>query len=422
MKTVVLGLFDDLEDARRVLGQLATSPLDLSAIEVVRRDVASQSALTHEAGLGGRRAPWAAVLAGGLLGATAGALAGQGPLASLGPLLAMAAGLIVGAIAGAALAGFSDTLRVPPAHAGEMLEAVQAGATAIVVRTDNLPTARAIGDLFTACGSRDLSALDAGEGIDEDKATAPAVVGTAAGTIDPPSSREKEPTDAIFAPPWRRGVPQPDAEPTPDVVTVPPPPAASEPPAVVESTRAEAPDLGAEGVTWSAARAAGTADRADKPAQPTVSSPGAPVRFEPLPTTPAEPPSPPSASPSPATTDAPAAAIPVDASIEATIAGDAEAEPEGVTLADDADIIVLGLSARHARALRDAGIPTVGQLADAMERVERGDLAIPGIGPAGARTIREQLDGAGVRRPASEPTDVPRLLREAIRDIRAERE
>ena len=48
MKTVVLGVFDEVEDARRVLAQLADSPLDLAAVEVVHAEPAFQQALAEE--------------------------------------------------------------------------------------------------------------------------------------------------------------------------------------------------------------------------------------------------------------------------------------------------------------------------------------------------------------------------------------
>jgi len=432
MKTVVLGLFDELDDARRVLDQLASSPLDLGGVEVIRRDVASQMALAADAGLRGRRGPWAAIVAGALLGATAGALVGQGPLSSLGPLLALAAGLLLGALAGAALAGFSDTLRVPPEHAEATLHAVESGATAIVVRTDNLPTARAIGDLFRACGSRALEPVDATE-PDQPAVGAAAEAGAAAsfaaptehaghppsaepagavGTDALPPASPPTGTEAIFAPPWRRGVPQADVEPAP-------------------SPRLERPagDDEARRDPFRGAPSAGESDAPD------------PVRFDPRPTAP-----PPSNAPvpptkpesEPADEPGPRAIAPgrsgdpapsVEPEPESAASGDAtepEPEPQGIALAEDADIILLGLAARHARALRDAGVETVGAAAAALASIERGELTIPGIGPAGIRALGEHLDAAGVSSPrprgSTEGADVRSLLQAAIRDVRSERE
>lgn len=428
MKTVVLGLFDELDDARRVLGQLASSPLDLGGVEVIRRDVASQMALTTDAGIRARRGPWAAIVAGALLGATAGALAGQGPLASLGPLLSLAAGVVVGALAGAAASGFSDTLRVPPELAETMLAAVETGATAIVVRTDNLPTARAIGDLFKACGSRALSLADEPE-PDEPSAdaapmgalAAPADHGErvppveAAGTLDPAAGAAASPpsgAEAIFAPPWRRGVPQADVEPAPG-------PRPEEP----------AGDDAARREPYRAAPSAAASETPD------------PVRFDPRPVAPPAEATARRSESAPATGPeterevvAPARSgepAPPDASaIEPSASGGGRAmqpepEPRGVALAEDADIILLGLAARHARALRDAGIETVGAAAASLEAIARGELTIPGIGPAGIRALSEQLDAAGVTRPAEnrapEGSDVRSLLQAAIRDVRSER-
>ena len=155
MKTVVLGLFDDQEQAGGVLAQLVGSPLDLDTIEVVSHDLDSQRALTSEYGLDrGRRGVGTAVGLCAMLGGVAGYIVGSGVLAELGPLLTVSGGILLGALGGLVLGLLSETVRVPEDHSAAVLDALEKGATAIVVRTSNVPTAHAIGDLFRAGGSR----------------------------------------------------------------------------------------------------------------------------------------------------------------------------------------------------------------------------------------------------------------------------
>ncbi|MFN2252234.1 MAG: hypothetical protein ACK2UL_09990, partial [Anaerolineae bacterium] len=115
MKNVVFGLFDELDDARRVLRQLADSPLDLDAVQIVHADPDVQHQLATEIGLPRDRAMATGVLVGGLLGAAVGAYSGNGWLAPLGPLLAAAGGSIVGAVAGALGGAMLETVRLPDA-------------------------------------------------------------------------------------------------------------------------------------------------------------------------------------------------------------------------------------------------------------------------------------------------------------------
>jgi hypothetical protein len=171
MKTVVVGVFDDPSDARRVLRQLAASPLDLRGISVLHRDPEMQRAVMVEAGLPADRTMIMSAFIGAVLGAAIGAMADAalamraaeslavpdqagGPL---GPVLAAAAGGLIGALAGAFFGVLSSPLRIPPGHQAVLAAALEAGATSVVVQVDSLPTARAISDLFRASGSRDLA-------------------------------------------------------------------------------------------------------------------------------------------------------------------------------------------------------------------------------------------------------------------------
>lgn len=357
MKTVVLGLFDDLDDARRVLEELAGSPLDLEAIEVLHRDLDQQRGLSEEFGLRGKRTGLTGLAVGAILGGVAGFLLGQRYLVSLGALLSMTGGVVLGALVGAVAGVMADTLRVPPEHESDVLQALEEGATAVVVRTENLPTARAIGDLFRASGSRELSALEP-EGEEAAAPPAPAAAEARAGAGAP----EQEPEEAripeghtIFAPPWRRGV---GAEPE-DA------PALEADPTEIDAAFGEteagtASAAALDGAATEPASVETTDDRMDAPTD------------------------------DPAEDDAPGAPLPPPSGDE-------------VALADDADIILLGLSARYDRALRDAGLDTVGALAGSLEEGEEALLRVPGIGPVAVTRIRERLASHGIPAAASGP-------------------
>ena len=302
MKTVVLGLFDDLDTARRVLNQLAASPLDLDQISVVHGDLDTQRGLARDAGLPAHRGPMAGVVAGALIGAALGYYAGTALAPeAVGWLLALALGAVIGALVGGALGAISETVRVPKVHQAEVLQAIGEGATALVVRSDSLPTARAVGDLFRVAGSRELSPLGppAPQTDAEDPAAAAAAVeaeegviaeplgesfagaATAAETAQfaqfaPPVESDRAPAAAgpttapqaagetIFAPPRRRGVVDPaDVAPAPSPTPTPSPSASASaavvaPPAAPSSSFAPPADA----VSIQASNTAPTADGA----------------------------------------------------------------------------------------------------------------------------------------------------------------
>jgi hypothetical protein len=223
MKTVVFGLFDELDDARRVLLQLTRSPLDLEGVSIVHADPRVQQDLAAEAGLPRRRGPVAAVVAGAVIGGALGAFLGGGVLAGLGPLLAAAGGLLVGGAFGLWIGVTADAIRIPAEHAEAATEALAAGATVVLVRTGSQPTARAIRELFVRSGSRVLPALApepsevAGAGPtlppDAHAAISPSLVASDTALVPPAPQRPTDPAHAMFAPPWRR---------TPSSVRVPP--------------------------------------------------------------------------------------------------------------------------------------------------------------------------------------------------------
>ena len=254
MKTVILGLFDDVDDARRVLTQLAASPLDLSAVEVVHAQPNVQRALAVEAGVPPARAVPTSLATGALVGGLVGWILGASPdlpisLAALGPLLAAALGLLVGAVGGGAVAAVAEVIRLPEGHAAEVTQAVDDGATAVIVRTDNLPTARAIRDLFRAGGARSLDgeASDGAADRDEfaepwpedDRTSDPAphpALGPAAGGAHGRSPLQGPPREhALFVPPWRRSRAGGRAAPADEGLFEPPAPGAPlEPPSILD--------------------------------------------------------------------------------------------------------------------------------------------------------------------------------------------
>ncbi len=162
MKTVVLGLFDDPAAAEQVLRQLAQSPLDMRSVHVVHADATVQRNLERAVLLPCRRGAVGGALTGAVVGAALAlfAQATMAPLAALGPLLAASGGIVLGGLGGAALAVSATAVAIPPASAAEVARAVEDGATAVVVQTDKLPTARAIADLFRLAGSRLPTAAD----------------------------------------------------------------------------------------------------------------------------------------------------------------------------------------------------------------------------------------------------------------------
>ena len=401
MKTVVLGLFDDLDGARRVLAQLAASPLDMEAVEVIHADSAVQGALAAEAGLPPARAVPTAGVFGALLGGALGALAGTGPLAAVGQLLATAAGALVGGAVGLAAGAFSTNLRLPPVHTAAVLEALQSGATVLVVRTDNLPTARAIRDLFQACGSRELPQIEGEEGMTHEPEIAgtAGMAGTAPGTLSPgpadhtfladhaaaadytlatdqtlaadhtlfaprpagsPGPAADQPEHTIFAPPWRRGVQAP--EPAED--------AAWSGPQFYEApigAHYEAP--------------IGAPPDQHVPAEPPDIDPADVAGYIP-------PPSflDPWTGPSGTDTLAPVAPGPV--------------APLPVARIAEHDLATLGLSSRIAGMLVMAGITSRADLEAQLARGDDALLAIHGIGPAALTEIRQRLAAQPGRLPS----------------------
>ena len=207
-RTLVVGLFDDEVAVRHVLRQLAESPLDLRDVSVLHRNGDVQRSLREEAGVPSDRTVPMAALLGALVGSVLGILASN-MIPALGPALNAAVGGVLGAVIAVLGAVVTSPLKIPPEHRAGLAEAIDAGATVVIVRAEGAPTAEAIGDLFRASGARDLGyTLPAGP-VQETAGTSSIVPGTPhavgdgdGGLID--ASIASVPEEDLFRPPGRR--------------------------------------------------------------------------------------------------------------------------------------------------------------------------------------------------------------------------
>ncbi|TPJ14366.1 hypothetical protein FJW04_17925 [Mesorhizobium sp. B2-7-3] len=152
--TVVIGLFDNHEDANQAVGELGEAGVALSDISIVAggangwyADHRSQAAEDAAAG--------AAI--GGLVGGAAGLLAGfgimvipgLGPVVAAGWLAATAAGAIGGGAAAGVTGGIIGAMTssgVPESDAGVYAEGIRQGGTLVVAKVRNqlVPNAKQI--------------------------------------------------------------------------------------------------------------------------------------------------------------------------------------------------------------------------------------------------------------------------------------
>ncbi len=209
MKTTVVGVFPRADDARRVLSQLVASTLDLDAIRVFHKDPDVQRDLAAEAGLTADRTVPAGIVAGAFVGAAVGfgwGLSPDLPLAQAGPLFLAALGLLLGGAAGGVVSAMTDSLPVPREQLPELEGEVEGGASVVLVRTDSLPTARAIRDLFQAGGSEVLEPVPGADSdwVEEVATPAAALAGETAATMAEGEPEDAPDHHAPFVPPWRR--------------------------------------------------------------------------------------------------------------------------------------------------------------------------------------------------------------------------
>jgi len=171
MEQTVVGLFDNLEDAHRVVTELVKAGFDRGQISLVANDASknySKYLTKDEASIGadedvssGEGASFGAVV-GGLMGAIAGlgalAIPGVGPVLAAGPLLGALTGGAVGAVAGAVtggvVAGLIDS-GVPEEDAQYYVEGVRRGGTLVMV-TGPESLAQKAADIMNRYGAIDV--------------------------------------------------------------------------------------------------------------------------------------------------------------------------------------------------------------------------------------------------------------------------
>lgn len=143
MKTVV-GLYDELEDAREAVDELVEAGVPRSDISLVARDVTGEYGSyvdTYDEGEEvGEAAASGAVggaVVGGLMGLLVGlgafAIPGVGPVIAAGPLAAALAGAGIGAATGGILGALVEW-GIPESEAGYYAEGVRRGGTLLAVR------------------------------------------------------------------------------------------------------------------------------------------------------------------------------------------------------------------------------------------------------------------------------------------------
>lgn len=142
MKTVI-GLYDDLETARRVVQALTDASIDANDINLVAGDPDGRYAKPEkEVVKAGTDPAVEGAVAGGVLGGLAGllfglstfALPGLGPVIVAGPLLSSLAGAGVGAAGGGLVATLAKEWNLSEEEAELYLEAVRRGGALIMVR------------------------------------------------------------------------------------------------------------------------------------------------------------------------------------------------------------------------------------------------------------------------------------------------
>ncbi len=159
MKTVV-GLFDDLSDARAVVSELVDAGFDRNDISLVAsdqdkvysgyldRDRDVDAELAAEEGAEGALAgavTGGAIggLAGVLLGLGALAIPGVGPIVAAGPIVAGLTGAGIGSVVGG-LTGALVSWGIPEEEAGYYAEGIRRGGTLVGVKTDDGRVSQAV--------------------------------------------------------------------------------------------------------------------------------------------------------------------------------------------------------------------------------------------------------------------------------------
>lgn len=160
MARTVIGLFDNLDQAHRVVQQLVDAGFNRDDIGLVRSNerggVATTDANNKTSDVG-KDAGWGAVLggvAGLVVGLAALAIPGIGPIVAAGPIAAALGGAGIGAVAGG-LIGALVGLGVPEEHAQYYAEGIKRGGTLVTVKSPDNMVQRAV-DIMNNNGAIDI--------------------------------------------------------------------------------------------------------------------------------------------------------------------------------------------------------------------------------------------------------------------------
>ena len=169
MAKTIVGTFDGLESARRVMRELHQNGFSHDDVSIIANDAAGQfgpegqlpidaPAVLSDSGAGAATGAAAGGLLGGATGLVVGlmglAIPGVGPIVAAGPLAAALTGAGVGAVAGGLIGGLTGAgLSEEEAHV--YAEAVRRGGTLVIVRTDDA-SAREAARIMRNCGAVDI--------------------------------------------------------------------------------------------------------------------------------------------------------------------------------------------------------------------------------------------------------------------------
>src|SRR5215207_8602808 len=152
MAKTIVGLFDDVNEAHRVVQELIDAGVDRNKISIVANDVKGEYKQYRADGSSAAEGAGAGAVGGGVLGGVIGLLVGIGALAipGIGPVLAAGplvsalgaagAATVTGAGIGAVAGGLVGALigaGVPEEHAHVYTEGVRRGGTLVTVNADD---------------------------------------------------------------------------------------------------------------------------------------------------------------------------------------------------------------------------------------------------------------------------------------------
>jgi uncharacterized protein (TIGR02271 family) len=154
MAKTVVGLFDNVNEAEAVVGQLAELGIPRDQISIARQDTSAASGTATrtaaETDAGHHGGTLTGATAGAFVGGAAGlaasltslAIPGFGPILAAGPIIATLTGAGIGAAAGGLIGALVDW-GVPHEEAEYYTEGVRRGGTLVTVRTDDALAERA---------------------------------------------------------------------------------------------------------------------------------------------------------------------------------------------------------------------------------------------------------------------------------------